>query len=98
MNKILMAGLVAFSMNSFADDSNYVQCSAVSDYGQLIMKARQIGVPLKDVLSAMDDTPSKNLAHYVYDHTPQYTTQAEKDDVIEEFGQAVLDACMEGEL
>ena len=79
-----------------ADESKLVRCTSYAELAQQVMEARQIGVPLGDLIKTSTNadlfTPLFMLA---YDE-PAYRTEENQNRAISEFYADQFIACMKG--
>ena len=83
--------VVLFSSISFAE-TDIEKCKSISEIAGKIMKLRQHGVPVVQIIEAVDPA-THNLVYAVYD-TPQFSSQEYKQKAINDIKNEVFVSCM----
>lgn len=86
MKKILL--LLALSTPAFASASEPVPmketCSSIAEVARVTMLARQVGVPMRQLLAPAEDSTLIDIITEAYGH-PAYRTPKNQDRAIQEF-------------
>lgn len=92
--------MVALSFNAAAD-TEVELCSPLSNLAEKIMKSRQIGVPMREVMEikSLEDASEKWTTLYreivtaAY-KTPKYSTTEVQNETITEYGNKIMTQCL----
>lgn len=93
MNRAFLSGLALTlaATPALADDT----CDTAEEIARTAMEARQVGVPLADMVRAADGNPLLiEISKEAYRH-PQYRTDSYQKQVINEFASEVYLLCLE---
>ena len=105
MKKLLLATVLTLSATtSFAEVRSMTVCKALSSFSETTMRARQVGMPMADIVDAWGSDPENSLGQVMVNLTimaygrPKFSTKAMQRESVTEFGNDVLLLCIKGDL
>lgn len=91
MKSILFAALLFSSANVMAS------CTTVANYAKEFMSARQVGVPINELLKVIgNDEAMRSLALEAYDRT-RWSTDSQRVQAIMDFKEEIYSLCIRNE-